>query len=108
VIPRRWTLDDYAQHSCSDHSHAHLSRAELADSLKHGLVELVRYEDRRQHHKAIVRVVRILSVRGLSCRVGEALALMLASDNARGTALTMLSQIRMRRETREDAPLLGS
>ena len=70
MIPRRWTLGDYLQHSCSDRSHAHLSRVELADSLSHGLVELVRAGRHKPYQKAVVRVVRTLSVRGLSCTAG--------------------------------------
>ncbi|MGO9641498.1 MAG: hypothetical protein ACLP1Y_09375 [Candidatus Acidiferrales bacterium] len=98
VIPRRWTLEDYAQHTCSDHSHAHLSRVELADNLRNGLVELVRAEDGRLPQKIIVRQVRTLTARGLSCTVGEGLVVMLRRENERAVALVMLAHIRMRRE----------
>jgi hypothetical protein len=98
VIPTRWTLGDYALHTCSDRSHAHLSRAEYDDNLSHGLVELLRGPDHRLRRKAVVRAVRTLPVRGLSCTVGEALVLMLADDRGRGVAKAMLAQIKMRRE----------
>jgi hypothetical protein len=100
IIPRRWTLEDYARHTCGDRSHGHLSRVELADNLKHGLVEIVRHEDRRLRHKTVVRIVRTLAARGLSCSVGSFLVMALSDRCERGWALAMLAQIRMRREAR--------
>lgn len=102
VIPTRWTLEDYSRHTCSDRSHAHLSRVELADNLNHGLVEMVREGDRRGRIKTVVRIVRTLAARGLSCSVGDVLVLALSDRCQRGWALTMLAQIRMRREARAE------
>lgn len=98
LIPARWTLEDYARHTCGDRSHVHISRTELGDSLKHGLVEIVRPEDRRQRRRMIVRAVRILNVRGLSCVVGAGLVIALGDPSDRGWALAMLAQVRKRRE----------
>jgi len=109
VIPTRWTLEDYAQHTCSDRSHGHLSKTELADNRKHGLIEVLREEHieivrhpvrRRIHHRAVVRIVRTLAARGLSCSVGSRLVIALGDPTDRGWALVMLAQIRKRREAR--------
>jgi hypothetical protein len=102
VIPRLWTLEDYAQHTCSDKSHGHLSRVEFADNVKHGLVEILRHGDRRLREKTVVRAVRTLPARGLSCSVGAALVTALGDRSERGWALSMLALIRRRVEARSE------
>lgn len=99
VIPRRWTLEDYALHTCADRSHGHLSRVELADNLRHGFVEVLRHGNSKAHLKPVVRLVRTLPARGLSCSVGAELAAALRDDAERGWAIAMLNQIRGRRES---------
>jgi len=65
-----------------------------------GLVELIREGDRRGRIKTVVRIVKTLAARGLSCSVGSGLVLALSDRIERGWALAMLAQIRMRREAR--------
>jgi hypothetical protein len=42
LVPPCWTLEDYALHACSDHSHGHLSRAQIYDYDKHRSVKRIR------------------------------------------------------------------
>ena len=99
LIPHRWSIEEYGLHTCADRSHSHLSRTECAESLRFGFVEIVRSGDRRLHRKMVVRMLRTLPLRGLSCSVGAGLVLALGS-NDRNWALAMLSQVRMRNESR--------
>lgn len=108
LIPARWSLEDYARHTCNDRSHLHLSRSEYEDNLRDGSVELIRYPDRRLRRPAVVRIVRIQR-RGLSRSVGETLAVeiaLVAMDGKPrdGWPHAMLAQIRMRRETPSAQP----
>jgi hypothetical protein len=73
LVPARWTPDDLARHSCADRSHVHLSRSQVWDLEREGLLEWVRRPISRAE-KGIVKIRRIVAARGLSCRIGEALA----------------------------------
>ncbi len=108
-IARSWTLEDYRLHTCSDGSHAHLTRAQVQEKDKQGLVVwLMRGETRRESS-----VVWVLSNAhpgpstksfcatepinaGLSNRVGEQLAI--GVYTRQDWALTMLAQVNLRRE----------
>jgi hypothetical protein len=61
-------------------------------------VETLREPLRRTKLKGVLRLIRMISVRGLSARVGEPLALALADKYHRDWASTMLSGIQCRRE----------
>ena len=102
LIPSRWTLEDYARHTCHDGSHAHFSKSEYDQQLRDGAIELVRHPDRRMGRKAVVRIVRIVR-RGLSCSVGTELSIAIVEASyeraTNGWAHAMLAQIRMRRES---------
>jgi hypothetical protein len=106
VIPGRWTLEEYARHTCDDRSHFHLSRTEYNENLALGLIEVVRAPECSRKGvmrvKAIVRTVRVLAARGLSCSMGEALPIMLSENGSRGVALVMMAEIRNRREIPND------
>jgi hypothetical protein len=107
VIPRRWTTDDYAGHTCTDGSHSHVSHAQLQEKERDGrVVWLHRARSRRE-----ASVVYILESHpgaatsspacgpintGLSNRVGEVLALAVYDHQA--WAAVMLSSINCRRE----------
>lgn len=73
LVPPTWDAQDCARHTCDDHSHVHLSRSQLweleADDLVEWLLRPVRRAD-----KGVVRLRRVIPARGLSCRVGAALA----------------------------------
>jgi hypothetical protein len=105
LIPARWDLQDYALHTCSDRSHIHLSKSEFEDNLENKLIEILRPPDSRRGRKAVVRIIRTMTARGLSCSVGEGLATALRTDSERDWALTMLAQIRGRREAITPEPL---
>jgi len=92
LIPAHWTREDLALHSCRDGSHAHLSSAEVHDARVHALVEWV-LEPVRNRDRGIVRLCRQISARGLSCRVGELLAL--AVSKREHWARLMIADIRM-------------
>lgn len=96
VIPPKWTLADYSLHNCADRSHAHISRSEASDSIKHELVEIVRDADRRLKRKMIVRLVKTMPLHGLSSTVGAELSFALRDHTRSDFAQTMLAHIRMR------------
>lgn len=101
LIPPRWSLAEYALHTCDDRSHSHFSQSQFNEQLRDGSVELLRWPDMKRGVKAVVRMVRI-SKRGISCSAGETLAWMLLDDDTRMVAQTMLAEIRMTRETRTE------
>jgi len=99
LIPHNWTLATLNLHTCSDNSHAHLSRQQASDYTSVNLVETLREPLRRTKLKGVLRMMRMIPVRGLSARVGEPLALALADKCQRDWASTMLGNIQCRRET---------
>jgi len=98
LVPARWTLEEYARHTCDDRSHSHLSKSQVYELEALKLIEwLRRPEDRKQ--KGVLKQLRTISHRGLSCRVGGELASALRDDSRRGIAQVMLANINMRRES---------
>jgi hypothetical protein len=105
LVPPCWTLEDYALHTCFDHSHAHLSRAQVYDYDKHRSIEwiAIRYAksadliatDRPDPTKSwfggIARISRIFGTRGLSSSLGECLAAAILTRES--WALAMFAQI---------------
>jgi hypothetical protein len=86
----------------------HISRVELAEGLNMGLMKMLRprsFKNGRIVAKAVVQVIRVFSMRGLSCCVGAQLVISLERHSDRDWASAMLASIRMRREGRrpEDA-----
>jgi hypothetical protein len=114
LVPHFWTLEDYARHTCFDHSHSHLSRAQLYDHDKHGSIEwiAIRYSDRelvpvtdkpdptRRSSGGVVRISRIFPARGLSSNLGENLAA--AVMNGESWALAMFAQMSRRNERQRE------
>ena len=96
LIPHHWSLDDLAHHSCQDNSHFHLTNSQAAEFFTANTADELREPTRKI--KGVLRLKRVLAFRGLSCRVGETLALALADSSARDWALVMLRGIRLRRE----------
>jgi hypothetical protein len=101
TVPSLWTLDEYARHRCDDHSHKHISHAQVLRAEREGRVRWLRRAD-REGNGAVLKLTapplgRSLDravVRGLSCRVGEHLARGIQHREA--WALVMLAQISMR------------
>ena len=95
-IPSRWTVADYAAHSCTDRSHRHITRSQASDDVRSGMAEWVR-SPRDRRNRLIVRVVvRNIAFRGLSSIVGAHLRMAVAAEE--DWAITMLRCIQMRRE----------
>jgi hypothetical protein len=109
AIPKHWTLEDYAAHTCADGSHSHLTRAQLHEKEKQGLVVFLRAAKNRRE----TSIVYILESHpgpatscytpggplntGLSNRVGEVLASAVYQRKPWGQV--MLAHINLRRES---------
>jgi hypothetical protein len=92
LVPSTWLLDECVRHTCDDNSHRHLSLREVRDLESDDLVEWI-YRPTNRRDRGILRLRRpaIPPARGLSCRVGEALAV--AVHLGLGWARTMLADI---------------
>ena len=95
-IPSRWTVADYAAHSCTDRSHRHITRTQASEDVSSGMAEWVRPPRDRRGRMVVRVVVRNISFRGLSSIVGTELRLAVAAKE--GWAVAMLRSIQMRRE----------
>ena len=67
LVNAHWTSSDVQTHRCFDGSHAHVSREERNELLAGGLAEWLLFP-------RVLRLKRTVSLRGLSCKVGEYLA----------------------------------
>lgn len=65
--------------------------------VEHNLAVWVQFP--RRHQKGVARRTRILAVRGLSAKVGEALALDLSDPSLTDIAKAMYASIRCKRES---------
>lgn len=100
-VPALWDLAEYLRHRCDDHSHKHLSRAQIMRYEREGRVHWLRRGD-RHGDGAVVRLkaapigstIDRVSIRGASCRVGE--ALVVASTRGEPWARVMLAHIALR------------
>jgi hypothetical protein len=109
AIPKHWTLEEYSRHTCADGSHSHLTRAQLHEKEKKGLVVYLRASKNRRE----TSIVYILDSHpgpstasyspgaplntGLSNRVGEVLAVAVYQRQPWGQV--MLAHINGRRES---------
>ena len=96
-IPSRWSVADYANHSCSDRSHHHVSRTQASEDVKLGLAEWVRPPSDRRGRLIVRMIARNVGIRGLSSAVGEYLRVAVAQKE--GWAVAMLRSIQLRRES---------
>ena len=96
LVPYHFTLEDLAAHRGGGNSHIHLSRTQAADFLSADTVDELRAPTRKT--KGVLPLKRTVGLRGLSCRVGETLALAVADATSRDWALAMLRSIKLRRE----------
>jgi len=97
LVPARWTLEDYSRHTCDDHSHSHLSKSQVYELEVLSLIEWLRRPEHRKE-KGILKQIKTISHRGLSCRVGGELVSALCDYSRRGIAEVMLANINQRRE----------
>lgn len=109
MVPPPWDFLDYSLRACSDHSHSHISRAQLWDLQKHNLIKWVaiRYRgeelaqtdnepDVEKHWSGgVVKIAKVFGFRGTSSMLGAYLAAALRARES--WALTMLEQMRCRR-----------
>jgi hypothetical protein len=72
LVPGSWDAERSGPLRCEDRTHPHLSDSDVWDFDRLGIVEYVRHPTRKE--KGIVKLRRLISQRGLSCRVGEHLA----------------------------------
>jgi hypothetical protein len=88
------SLADYAAHTCDDHSHSHLTKAQVYELQSHGAIEWLRgsLNQATPKMKAVLRIRRFFLARGLSCSVGAGIAIMLCGHN-RDIANSMLDNI---------------
>jgi hypothetical protein len=91
LVPPFWTLADCARHTCDDRTHHHLSRGQVHELELDGLIEWI-FFPQTNREKGIVRIRRLIPVRGLSARIGETLAEAVRLRHP--WALMMLSEIR--------------
>jgi hypothetical protein len=100
LIPHDWTLTKLASRVCSDCSHIHLSKSQAYEQLNLNLAEELRdcVEDRRGKLvvKGVLRMKRKIGIRGMSCRLGEAITVAVRLKEP--WAEVMLSNIRRQRE----------
>jgi len=94
------SLADYSIHTCDDHSHSHLSKAQVYELQSHGAIEWLRgsLSTATAKNKAVIKMIRYWATRGLSCSVGAELTEMLRDDSRREIASAMLAHIRLRSE----------
>jgi hypothetical protein len=95
-IPSRWSSADYAQHSCTDRSHRHITRSQASEDVSSGMAEWIRAPRDRRGRMVVRVVVRNISFRGLSSSTGFYLRIAIAAKE--DWAITMLRTIQMRRE----------
>jgi hypothetical protein len=103
-VPALWTLEEYSRHRCDDYSHKHLSRGQVLRFEREGRVRWLRRPDADGRGAVLLLMaapaarerqaapVNRVTVRGLSCRVGWALAV----EKREMWARVMLAQIAMR------------
>jgi hypothetical protein len=97
------SLEDYKLHSCNDHSHSHLSKAQVYELQSHGVIEwLYGSITSTAKDKGVFRIRRFFAARGLSCSVGSELAEMLRIPETKAIASVMYSHIKMRKEEQEN------
>ena len=113
LLPTHFEPEHLATLNCRGGGHIHLSHEELRlhrdlrlietenDSAGNPHIVWLREPDPQRHVRGVVRISRRLSLRGLSCQLGETLVLALRSRQ--GWALAMLEQIRGRVDRRESA-----
>jgi hypothetical protein len=100
LVPPRMSLADYSTHSCDDHSHSHLNKAQVYELQSHGAIEWLRgsLSTATAKNKAVIKMIRYWSTRGLSCSVGSEIAAMLCDDSRRSIGASMLAHIKLRSE----------
>jgi len=94
LIPHGWELGDLALHDCGDCSHLHLTRQQGIEDTSLNLVELLReplVQHGRVRQRGVLRMKRVIPLRGLSAKVGEPLAMALSNPASRDWASTLLS-----------------
>jgi hypothetical protein len=82
---------------CTDGSHDHVNRIELADAIEHNLAIWIQFPRRKQ--RGIARRLRIPPVRGLSAKVGGTLAEDMSDKALSDIAKSMYANIRCKRES---------
>ena len=105
IVPPPWSLEDVARHSCDDHSHFHLSRAQVyAFQQVNSIMWIaIRYRGddawtetdkpdlARKWAAGVLKISKIFAFRGRSASFGEYLAG--AVREREDWAITMLSQM---------------
>jgi hypothetical protein len=95
------SLADYSNHTCDDHSHSHLSKAQVYELQSHGGLEWLRgsLSEATFKNKAVLKITRYFSARGLSCSVGGELAEALCTREE--WAQVMFANIKLRIEEQQ-------
>jgi len=84
LVPVHWTPREVQAHNCWDHSHIHISHAERRQLIAAGVADYVVYP-------RVLRLKRIVPLRGLSTKTGEYLATQIYAGRA--WARTMLANM---------------
>ncbi len=84
LVPVHWTQREVHAHSCSDGSHIHITYAEKRQLIAQGVVDYLVYP-------RVLRLTRVMPLRGLSAKTGEYLAMQLYDGAA--WARTMLAHM---------------
>jgi len=103
LVPPRMSLEDYSRHTCDDHSHSHLSKAQVYELQSHGAIEWLRgsLSSSTPKLKGVLRIRRYFAARGLSCSVGGVLVHALARKE--DWAQAMYGQINPRSRSRQES-----
>jgi len=75
LVPVHWTLREVQRHSCTDGSHIHITHTERRQLIAQGVADYVVYP-------RVLRLKRVMPLRGLSAKVGEYLAMQLYDGRA--------------------------
>jgi hypothetical protein len=91
VVPKHWTLEDLARHTCHDGSHFHRSWSEIYEYMLDG-VTVEHVVERRRRERGVIKLHNLgTRFNDLSCKVGE--PLIVSVELRRAWALVMLDEI---------------
>jgi hypothetical protein len=96
LVPHSFTAADLPSLKTSSQQFARLSNAEVYEAEKLNLVEWI-HKPQHRRDRGVVRQIRSIGIRGLSCKLGEPLAV--AVQQKELWAQVMLAHIQMRRES---------
>jgi hypothetical protein len=96
LVPHSFTAADLPSLQTSSKLYARLSNSEVYEAEKLNLIEWL-HKPLHRRDRGVVRQIRSIGIRGLSCKLGEPLAV--AVQQKEPWAQVMLAHIQMRRES---------